>query len=182
MREDMKKKILLILIIGICWMSGCTKESVYTLSQSEINVEVHDKNFDPLDYLEKDGEKLSTEEKKKVKTGMKVDVSQLGDYTFNFPEYNLNLLVHVVDTQAPELSLLGFSIEEGVVFTWNEDTLAKLKAQAKDNYDAADVLKKSLTCDSVDTSKAQDQTITCSIEDSSGNRGTASVKITVKEK
>lgn len=171
-----------ILAIACILLSGCEKESEYSLVTNEVEIEVKDKNFDPFKYLRKDGNELSKDEQKEVKTGAKVDVYTLGEYTFSFPEHNLNLLVRVVDTEAPELSLLGFTIEEGVVFTWNEETLAKLKAQAKDNYDASELLKKSLACGSVDTSKVGDQTITCSIEDSSGNRGSASVKITVKEK
>lgn len=169
-------------VLALMLLSGCSKESVYTLSEREVEVEVSDKTFDPFDYLRKDGNELSVEERKAIKTGAKVDINTLGEYTFNFPGYNLNLVVHVIDTQAPELSLLGFTIEQGVVFTWNEESLAKLKAQAKDNYDSGELLKKSLTCGSVDTSKSGDQTITCSVEDSSGNRGSASVKITVKEK
>lgn len=171
-----------ICMLGVIFLlAGCNKESVYTLSATEVEVEVNDKDFDPIDYLRKDGVELSAEEKKKIKTGAKVDVHALGTYTFNFPEYDLNLNVSVVDTQAPQLSLLGFSVEQGVVFTWTEENLAKLKAQAKDNYDAGELLKKTLTCGSVDTSKPGDQTITCSVEDSSGNRGSASVKISVKE-
>lgn len=178
----MKKGMALFLIIAILSLQGCQKESVYTLDQEAVSIEVHTKDFDPLDYLRKDGEKLSDEDKKAVKTSAAIDTSTLHDAVFQFPEYQLKLTVHVVDTQAPSISLIGFKVEKGKVFTWNEETYAQLKADVKDNYDYADVLKKSLHCGSVDTQKLGKQTVTCSIEDTSGNKASDEVVIEVVEK
>lgn len=175
------KRIIFICIL-ICFSSNlaaCTKEAVYTLKENEFDVEVANKDFDPTEYILKDDKPLSEEEKKAVKTGAKYDINKLGDYTLTFPEYKLELLIHVKDTQKPTLSIIGFSIKQGNVFTWNEETLGKLKAQAKDNYDSGDLLKKSLHCDSLDTTKVGRQTITCQIEDSSGNKGSANVDIEI---
>ena len=45
-------------IAGLCILSGCSEESVYTLSKDEVKIKVHETEFDPLDYLLKDGEPL----------------------------------------------------------------------------------------------------------------------------
>ena len=45
-------------IVGLCILSGCSEESVYTLSKDEVKIKVHETEFDPLDYLLKDGEPL----------------------------------------------------------------------------------------------------------------------------
>lgn len=180
--ECMKRIYLSIFICMLFGITGCTqKESVYSLSETEVTIEVNEKSFDPLDYLLKNGEALTDEEKKLVKTGAEIDTSELGSAIFKFPEHNLELTVHIVDDTAPEMSLLGFQVKKGVVFTWNEENIAKLKPHLKDNYDHGDLLKKSLQCDSVDTSKIGKQIVSCYIEDSSGNRTKETVEIEVIE-
>ena len=67
------------------------------------------------------------------------------------------------------------------MFTWNEESLNKLKPQISDNYDNGDLLKKSLHCDSVDTNQLGKQTITCYVEDSAGNKTSKSVEMEVVE-
>jgi len=171
------------ILIGMLILSGCDfmKESVYTLSQTEVSIPVHDQTFDPLDYLLKDGEPLTESDRSNIKTGAKIDTSTLGNAVFKIPEYHLELTVHIVDEEAPEMSILGYQIKKGVVFTWNEENLNKLKPQLHDNYDSGDLLKKTMHCDSVDTSRVGKQNITCYIEDSSGNQTKKSVEMEVVE-
>lgn len=178
----MKQYTIIGMIVALFLLCGCElKESVYTLSQSEVTIEVKDRSFDPLDYLLKDGEPLTQEERRLVKTGENIDPSQLGTAVFKFPEHQLTLTVHIVDDIAPEMSLIGFQVKKGVVLTWNEDTISKLKPNLRDNYDSGDLLRKSLHCDSVDTSKVGKQNVMCYIEDSSGNQTKDTVEIQVIE-
>ena len=170
---------LCLLITGLCIFSGCSEESVYTLSQDEVSIKVHDTQFDPLSFLLKDGEPLSESDRSKIKTGAKIDTSVVGKTVFTFPEYGLNLHVSIVDEEAPSLSVVGFQVKKDVVFTWNEETLGQLKAQISDNYDNGDLLKKTLHCDSVDTSKLGKQSITCYVEDSSGNKASKTIEMEV---
>lgn len=178
----MKKAWGMFIMIGCFMMSGCSEESVYTLSQESVIIPVYDQEFDPLEYLRKDGEPLSESEKENVKLGKKVDTSQLGTTEFLFPDFQLKLQVEIVDAEAPDMSILGFEVEKDVVFTWTSETYALLKPHLKDNYDDAELLKKSLHCDSVDTSKVGEQRVTCYIEDSSGNTASQDVVIKVVEK
>lgn len=168
-------------LAGLCFISGCSEESVYTLSQDEVSIQVHETNFDPLDYLLKDGEALSESDRAVIKTGAKIDTSVVGKTVFTFPEYGLSLHVTIIDDEAPTLSIVGFQVKKGVVFTWNEESLNKLKPQISDNYDNGSLLKKSLHCDSVDTSKVGKQIITCYVEDSSGNKASKTVEMEVVE-
>lgn len=178
----MKKQLRLCLAaLGICFISGCSEESVYTLSKDEVSIKVHETSFDPLQYLLKDGEPLSESDRAKIKTGAKIDTSVVGKTIFTFPEYGLNLHVTILDDEAPTLSIVGFQVKKGVVFTWNEESLNKLKPQISDNYDNGDLLKKSLHCDSVDTSRIGKQNITCYVEDSSGNQTSKTVEMEVVE-
>ena len=101
---------LCLLITGLCIFSGCSEESVYTLSQDEVSIKVHDTQFDPLSYLLKDGEPLSESDRSKIKTGAKIDTSVVGKTVFTFPEYGLNLHVSIVDEEAPSLSVVGFQV------------------------------------------------------------------------
>ncbi len=178
---NMKPIKYILAFVAMTWLSGCSffQESVYTLSQAEVTIPVHDKTFDPLDYVLKDDEVLSDSEKKALKTSGNIDTSQLGDAVFKIPEYELELVVHIVDEEAPSISIVGFEVKQGVVFTWNEETLNQLKPQLKDNYDNGDLLKKTLRCDSVDTGKVGKQNITCYIEDSSGNAASKTVEMKV---
>lgn len=175
----MKYKIWMLFAL-LLFVQGCKNEDVYTLSKEEVKIEVHSKDFEPKEYLLKNEKALSREEMDEVKTGTAVDMSKVGEYTFRYPEHNLELKVIVEDTQKPKLSMIGFEIVEGEVFTWNDESFAKLKAQASDNYDDSTLLKKSLQCESVDTSKVGKQTIQCQIEDSSGNITKEPVEIEVK--
>lgn len=177
----MKNKILMMCLsaIGLCLFSACSEESVYTLSQDEVSIKVHETAFDPLTYLLKDGEPLSESERANIKTGAKIDTSVVGKTVFTFPEYGLSLHVSIIDDEAPTLSIVGFQVKKDVVFTWNEESLEKLKPQISDNYDNGDLLKKSLHCDSVDTSKLGKQTVTCYVEDSSGNQTSKTVEMEV---
>lgn len=175
----MKRMAYVWLLVALLLMSGCKDSSVYTLSQSEVTIEVNDRSFDPLDYLLKDGKALSGEDRSKIKTGARIDTGKLGTATFQFPEYDLVLTIHIVDEEAPKLSLVGFQVKKDVVLTWNEENLEKLKPEISDNYDSGALLKKSLHCDSVDTSKVGKQSIYCYIEDSSGNQTKKSVEIEV---
>lgn len=168
-------------ILGLCLLSGCSEESVYTLLQDEVSIQVHDTDFDPLDYLLKDGEPLSESDRAKIKTGAKIDTNVVGKTVFTFPEYGLSLHVSIVDDEAPTLSVVGFQVKKDIVFTWNEESLEQLKPQITDNYDNGDLLKKSLHCDSVDTSRVGKQTITCYVEDSGGNKASKSVEMEVVE-
>lgn len=165
-------------------LCGCHffKESVYTLSQDEVKVQVHDKEFDPLDYVRKDGEELTEKERSAIKTSGAIDTSELGSAQFKIPEYELSLTVHIVDEEAPTMSILGFEVQQGMVFTWNEESFAKLKPQLKDNYDSGELLKKTLRCDSVDTAQVGKQSVNCYIEDSSGNQAKKTVEIEVVKK
>jgi len=169
---------MLLIVIGMC-LAGCSKESVYTLSQEEVTIQVHETDFDPLQYLLKDGEPLDEDDKARIKTGAKIDTHTVGKTVFTFPEFGLELHVAIVDEEAPQLSIVGFQVKQGVVFTWNEENLNKLKPQISDNYDNGDLLKKSLHCDSVDTGKIGKQTITCYVEDSSGNKTSKTVDMEV---
>ncbi|MCI9293540.1 MAG: DUF5011 domain-containing protein [Erysipelotrichaceae bacterium] len=178
----MKKVWGTIMTMCCLCISGCTEESVYSLSQETVIIPVYDQEFDPLEYLRKDGEPLSDAEKDNVKLGKKVDTSKLGITEFLFPDYQLKLQVEIVDAEAPDMSILGFEVEKDVVFTWTTETYALLKPHLKDNYDNAELLKKSLRCDSVDTSKVGEQRITCYIEDSSGNTASQDVVIKVVDK
>lgn len=166
---------------AICVLCGCSffRESVYTLKENEVTIQVHDKSFDPLDYVLKDGEPLSEKEKSAIKTSGGIDTSLLGDAVFKIPEYQLELQVHIVDEEAPTMSILGFEVKQGVVFTWNEENFDQLRPQLKDNYDSGELLKKTLRCDSVDTTKVGKQPVTCYIEDSSGNQTSKTVEIEV---
>lgn len=168
-------------IVGLCILSGCSEESVYTLSKGEVKIKVHETEFDPLDYLLKDGEPLDEGDRAKIKTGAKIDTNTVGKTVFTFPEYGLSLHVTIYDDEAPTLSIVGFQVKRGVVFTWNEESLNKLKPQISDNYDNGDLLKKSLHCDSVDTNQLGKQTITCYVEDSAGNKTSKSVEMEVVE-
>lgn len=165
--------------LGICLIGGCSEESIYTLSQDEVSIKVHETDFDPLVYLLKDGEPLSESERANIKTGAKIDTSVVGKTVFTFPEYGLNLHVSIIDDEAPTLSVVGFQVKKDVVFTWNEESLEKLKPQISDNYDSSDLLKKSLHCDSVDTGRLGKQTVTCYVEDSSGNQTSKTVEMEV---
>ncbi len=175
----MRRLFYVSLMAGLMILGGCKDNSVYTLSQSEVTISVNDRDFDPLDYLLKDGEALSKEDRSSIKTGADIDTTQLGTATFQFPEYELTLTIHIVDEEAPKLSLVGFEVKQGVVLTWNEENLEKLKPEMSDNYDSGALLKKSLHCDSVDTSKVGKQSIYCYIEDSSGNQTKKSVEMEV---
>lgn len=179
-----RKNWLSCTISIVVLLGGCAQEKdVYTLSESEVNIEVRSNAFDPRDYILKNGEKLSNDEKKEIASPKKIDTSVLGETKITFSNYeNMTMVVNVVDTQAPKLILQGFSTEEGVVLTWNEETLAKLKASATDNYDTPELMKKSLHCGTVDTAKIGKQEVVCSIEDSSGNKAEAIVNIDVKAK
>lgn len=175
----MKKATLAVSLISLLLLGGCKDSSVYTLSQDEVTISVNEHDFDPLDYLLKDGQALSAEDRAKIKTGANIDTSKLGTATFQFPEYDLILTIHIVDEEAPTLSLVGFPVKQNVVWTWNEENLEKLKPEISDNYDSGALLKKSLHCDSVDTGKLGKQSIYCYIEDSSGNQTKKSVEIEV---
>lgn len=177
----MKHKLLNIglAVMGSFFISGCSEESVYTLSQDEVMIKVNETDFDPLAYLRKDGEPLSESERANIKTGAKIDTSTVGKTVFTFPEYGLSLHVSIIDDEAPQLSIVGFQVKKDVVFTWNEESFEKLKPQISDNYDSGDLLKKSLHCDSIDTGKLGKQSITCYVEDSSGNKTSKTVEMEV---
>lgn len=177
----MKYKKYLGLAGTMLALSGCSffQESVYTLKEKEVTIQIHDKSFDPLDYVLKDEEPLSDQEKRSVKTSGAIDTSVLGDAIFKIPEYDLELQVHIVDEEPPTMSILGFEVKQGVVFTWNEENFDKLRPQLKDNYDSGELLKKTLRCDSVDTKETGKKPVTCYIEDSSGNQTSKTVDIEV---
>ncbi len=177
----MKRMVYGSLLVGLMLLGGCKDKSVYTLSQNEVTISVNDREFDPLDYLLKDGETLSKEDRSKIKTGARIDTTKVGTATFQFPEYELELSIHIVDEEPPKLSLVGFQVKKDVVLTWNEENLERLKPEMSDNYDSGALLKKSLHCDSVDTGKVGKQSIYCYIEDSSGNQAKKSVEIEVTE-
>lgn len=175
----MKRMRYAFFLAGVVLLGGCKDASVYTLSQNEVTISVNDRDFDPLDYLLKDGEVLSKEDRSHIKTGARIDTTKLGTATFQFPEYELELVIHIVDEEPPKLSLVGFQVKKDVVLTWNEENLEKLKPEMSDNYDSGALLKQSLHCDSVDTSKVGKQSIYCYIEDSSGNQAKKSVEMEV---
>lgn len=175
----MRWKIITCCLILCCISSSAGYEtnlySHYTLSALEVNQEVGEA-FNPLDYLLQNGHPIK-EGKGDVQIDGNVNVNKLGDYDITFNGH-LKMKVHVVDTTAPDIIADDITLDKGVSFVWDNNTLQSI--HLSDNYTSEEILMDNLICDTIDTSSSGLGYVTCFTKDESGNEGRLAVPYNIR--
>lgn len=190
-------KILLILLISLLLATAGAgyyfREIIYDfivkpeiiLKEEEVTLEVGDK-FDPMEYIAKlpaDGLEPDRYEITYPKSSS-VNTTKTGDYNVSYithivsndTESTANLVVHVVDTQAPKIVLTEHNIE----LTREVDTFECMKyvESVTDNYDKSVQVKCS---DNIDWSSNK-VVVDYISSDLSGNQALEKLEISIKDK
>ena len=185
-----KRKWITLLIVVFCAVVSYTfYQTIYLDSVSKIQFNLLGETDITLDifseYKEAGSKAIFRNQNitEKVIIDGSVDTTKVGNYTLVYTiehKGKKNILerkVTVVDTVAPEISLLG----ENVYSIYVGETFNDPGVQTVDNYDG-DVTSNVTVDNTVNTSVAGTYTITYTVKDSSGNTSSVAREVQVKNK
>lgn len=151
----------------------------YSLLQNPIVIEAGSlQQFDPYAYLLKNRHALTEEEKNRFPVSGSVDINKLGQYEVKYGE-DFVLSVSIEDHIAPELKLKTLTLQQNQDFSWTKENLAGIIETISDNHTEQKTLMEQFSCEDVDTSKAGQQNVRCSVKDENGNEKAVSLHVQV---
>lgn len=177
----MRVKLFCVSILVCLFCNGSSYQSVlqphFTLSLTSIELGM-DEEFDPYAYVLKNGKSIGEEDKQFIVIDGELPHNVPGDYEITYNQY-MSLQIRIKDTEKPNIEVNSFSWGLGLPFTWDKETLKKVKVS--DNFTEDEELRKNISCDNIDTAYLGEKEVSCSVKDEAGNEASVSFSVFVEK-